>query len=62
MQTITLVPEYDVMPLIDMIGPLTYGGPSVRTVRSVASAAPTRTSYVPERRSPASQEQTAEAA
>ena len=62
MQTISLVPEADVMPLADMVGPLTYGGPSARTVRSVASAVPLRTSYVPERPAPAAREQTAAAA
>ncbi len=62
MQTISLVPETDVMPLADMIGPLTYGGPSARTVRSVASTVPPRTSYVPERPSPTVREQTAAAA
>ena len=62
MQTISLVADADLVPLTDMIGPLTYGGPSARTVRSVASTAPPRTSYVPERPSPAAPELAAVAA
>ena len=63
MQTISLVPDADVTPLTDMVGPLTYCGPSAGTVRNTAGRPPLRTSYVPERQAlPAARAQSAAAA